>query len=86
MPYNYRKLIGKITEIFVTQARFAEAMGLSERTISMKLNGKIGWKQDEIVRAAKLLNIDLEDIPAYFFVIMVQNIERMDGGCTEESV
>ena len=36
MAYNYAKLNGKITEKCGTQAVFAEKMGLSERTISMK--------------------------------------------------
>ena len=42
MAFNYAKLLGKIVEIFGTQRKFAEAMGLSERTISLKLNGKMG--------------------------------------------
>lgn len=32
--FQYSKLKGKIVEIFGSQKKFAEAMGLSERTIS----------------------------------------------------
>ena len=67
MPYNYSKLVGKITEVFGTQLRFAEAMGLSERTISLKLNSKVEWKQREMSKACGLLGISVMDIPAYFF-------------------
>jgi len=67
MPYNYSKLVGKITEVFGTQLRFAEAMGLSERTISLKLNSKVEWKQREMTKACGLLGISVVEIPAYFF-------------------
>lgn len=73
MHYDYAKLAGKITEVFTTQARFAEAMNLSERSISMKINGKIGWKQSEITRACNLLGLENAEIPAYFFMLGVQN-------------
>ena len=67
MPYNYSSLSGKIVEKFGTQYRFAEAMGLSEHTISQKLNKKQQWKQNEILKACELLEIRKEEIPKYFF-------------------
>ena len=42
MPYNYSKLLGRIVECCGTQAAFAEKIGLSERSVSLKLNGKRG--------------------------------------------
>lgn len=69
MPYNYSKLLGRIVEIVGTQSSFAEKMGLSERSISLKLNGKVGWKQNEIAKACTVLAIKDEDIPAYFFAL-----------------
>lgn len=69
MPYNYAKLLGRIVEKVGTQGNFADSMGLSERTISLKLNGKVGWKQNEIAKACEVLTINDEDIPAYFFAI-----------------
>jgi len=67
MAFNYSKLAGKIVEVFGTQLRFAEAMELSERTISLKLNSKIEWKQGEIIKACDLLRISVSEIPSYFF-------------------
>lgn len=72
MPYDYSKLSGRIVEKFETQAKFADAMELSERSISLKLNGKVGWKQSEITKACRALEIALTEIPAYFFAIKVQ--------------
>lgn len=72
MAYNYSKLNGKIVEKFGTQARFADAMDLSEHSVSTKLNCKTGWKQDEIVKACGLLDIAQAEIPAYFFDEAVQ--------------
>lgn len=48
MAFNYDKLKGKIVEFFGSQYRFAEAMGWSERTLSLKLNGNVPWKQTDI--------------------------------------
>lgn len=72
MPYNYSKLSGRITEKYGTQFRFAEAVGLSERSVSLKLNGRAGWKQCEIVRVCELLGISSNEIAAYFFTLKVQ--------------
>ena len=68
MPYDYSKLLGRITEKIGTQYKLAEAVGLSERTVSLKLNGKIGWKQTEIEDICKVLDIDRSEIGDYFFV------------------
>lgn len=67
MPFNYAKLAGIITEKCTTQAKFADKLGLSERSLSLKMNGKIQWKQNEICKACEILSIPREDIPAYFF-------------------
>lgn len=67
MPYNYAKLLGRIVEKVGTQSSFADKMGLSERSISLKLNGKVGWKQSEIAKACEVLSIKDNEIPSYFF-------------------
>lgn len=69
MPYNYSKLLGRIVEKVGTQSNFAEKMELSERSVSLKLNGKVGWKQGEIAKACQVLEIDDVEIPAYFFTM-----------------
>lgn len=69
MPYDYKKLLGRIVEKVGTQSNFAKLMELSERTISLKLNGKVGWKQSEIAKACEVLAIEDCDIPIYFFAM-----------------
>ena len=63
---------GKIVEKYGTQYNFAIALGLSERSLSLKLNNKVGWRDEEMERAIDLLDLDLNDIPAYFFTNLVQ--------------
>lgn len=69
MSYDYSKLLGKIIELYGSQANFAREMGLSSRSLSLKLNGKIGFKQVEIERACRLLKIKRTDIDKYFFAL-----------------
>lgn len=68
MSYNYQKLRGKIVEVYETQEAFAAAMSMSTRTMSLKMNSNIDWKQEEIQRACELLSIPVAKIPQYFFV------------------
>ena len=77
MPYNYSKLLGRIVEVVGTQGKLAEAIGLSERSVSLKLNGRLDWKQSEMHRVCEVLKIDTSDISNYFFALRVQNIEHI---------
>ena len=72
MTKDFSKLSGKIVEKYGTQYNFAIALGLSERSLSLKLNNKVGWREEEMERAIDLLDLDLNDIPAYFFTNLVQ--------------
>ena len=74
MPINYSKLKGRIVEKCGTQSNFAQKMCLSERTISLKLSGKVPFKQPEILKALEVLDLSDEDIQAYFFVVEVQGV------------
>jgi len=67
MDFDYRKLKGKIKEIFDTQDAFAKALGISNVSISFKLNNKAEFSQKEIDKASDLLKIKKEEIPLYFF-------------------
>lgn len=72
MSYDYSKLKGRIVEKCGNQTKFAENIGLSERTISLKLNNINYWKQNEISKACKILDINESDIKQYFFNLKVQ--------------
>lgn len=73
MLYDYRKLKGRITEIFGSQKKFAQAMNWSERTLVLKLSNRVYWKQSEIERACKVLEIPIEEAVEYFFKKFVQS-------------
>lgn len=72
MAYDYSKLRGRIVEKFGSQLEFSKAMGWSERTTSLKLNCEVYWKQPEISKAARLLDIPDNELQVYFFAIIVQ--------------
>ena len=74
MAFNYNKLRGKIVEIYGSQIEFAKAMKWSEKTLSLKLNGKVPWKQTDIMTAVQILGLSESDIQDYFFAVDVQNI------------
>ncbi|MGN0148789.1 MAG: DUF739 family protein [Clostridia bacterium] len=74
MPYDYSKLNERIVELCGTQARFADKMGLFERSVSMKLNNKLPFKQPEIQKALDILHLTPMDIGTYFFTTKVQDI------------
>ena len=72
MEYDYSKLLGRIREKCGGQIEFARKMGVSERTISLKLNNKIPWKQPEMTKAAQILDFSTDEIQSYFFAFKVQ--------------
>ena len=74
IAFNYNKLRGKIVEIYGSQIEFAKAMKWSEKTLSLKLNGKVPWKQTDIMTAIQILRLSESDIQDYFFAVEVQNI------------
>lgn len=72
MEFDYSKLLGRIKEYGHTQDTLAKAIGITESTMSLKLNNKAPFKQVEIRMIAKVLEITDSDIGAYFFAPKVQ--------------
>lgn len=65
----YADLRGLIRSKYRTQARFAEAIGISACSLSKKLNGKAEWTAEEIRKSCEVLGISAEQIPTYFFYL-----------------
>lgn len=67
--FNYSKLTGRIIEKFGSRRSFAEAYGVSENTISKKLNNKMAITTDDIVRMSskEFLDIPSSEYHDYFF-------------------
>lgn len=68
--YDYRRLKGRIIEMYDTQANFAKAMGVRQETISNKLSGKRDFSRTEVLKIADLLKIPLTDLEPYFFCVL----------------
>lgn len=71
MVYDYRKLRGKIKEVFGTQDAFSEELGIGRVSLSQRLNNQLQFTQDEILKSCDILSIPREEIPAYFFSLKV---------------
>ena len=80
ISYDFSKLLGKIVEKYGKQESFAPALGISSRSLSLKVNNERYFKPNEISRAVDLLGLDPSDIPAYFFTAKVQeNVLLAEG-------
>lgn len=76
MEFDYSKLKGKIIEKFGNMYSFAMAMGMSQRTLGLKMSGRIDWKSSEIMKAMELLDVANDEWYCYFFTLKVQNCEQ----------
>lgn len=76
MKFDYRRLKGRIKEMYGTQNEFAEVVGLSFVSISKKLNNLRQFKQSDIDKITEVLNIPKEEIPIYFFTLEVHKNEQ----------
>lgn len=75
-PFEYGKLQGRIKEKCGIQNVFARDIGLSEVSVSNKLNNNVEWGQEKIEKAVKVLNIPTNEIHSYFFLIELRKIKQ----------
>lgn len=76
MKFDYRKLRGKIREVYETQDKFAEKLGIGRVSLSQRLNNILDFSQKEILLACELLGIQIEECYLYFFTLEVQKDEQ----------
>lgn len=65
--FAYDKLRGRIVEKFGSQDAFAKALGVSKQSVSKKMNGKTMFDQRDILGWSQLLDINLDEISAFYF-------------------
>lgn len=65
--YNYSKLRGKIRELYGSEKEFASALGISDTALSLVLNNKAQFRQDQIRKSCTLLKITPNKIGENFF-------------------
>lgn len=67
VDFEYRKLRGRIVEMFGTYGSFADKINVSMVTVSNKLRGVTQFSQDDIVLWCEALEIPLDESGVYFF-------------------
>lgn len=73
MEFDYSELRGRIVAKFGSIKAFAEAYGLTNVTMSKKLNGKVAISVDDILKmsAPEYLDIQPSEYHTYFFTLKV---------------
>lgn len=67
MEFNYSKLLGRIKECGLTQKALAKAIGISNSTLSAKLNNKNVFTITETADICRILDISKHEVGEYFF-------------------
>ncbi len=67
--FDYSRLKGRIREKLGTQKKYGEMIGLSDRSVSLKLDNKRPFTQQDIVKSVTVLDITISEIPLYFFCL-----------------
>lgn len=75
---NANLLKGKMAENQINQAQLADAIGISENSLSRKLLGKREFRLSEVVNICEVLNI--KNPRQIFFDLSVPNVQRKKTG------
>lgn len=76
MTFDYSKLRGRIKEVYGKYENLVPSIGMSEATLSRKLNGKSYFDSQEILELSKALDIPDEERDIYFFKVKVRKSEQ----------
>lgn len=81
MNYNHNKLRGKIKEVIGSEVEFAKLLGISQTTLSAKLNNKVDFTRTEILRITEKLKLSQEEFyDVFFFEKLVCKTQTKKGG------
>lgn len=69
IEFDYTLLIERIIDMFGSQNNFAIVLGITNVSLSKKLNNVVNFTQREMLMSMKLLNIPLNLLGIYFFTI-----------------
>lgn len=67
MEFDFKALKGKMIEKYGSQNKFAKEFGVSNNTLSRKMQNKTPFSRDDIVKICKLLDIQTDQVGSYFF-------------------
>ena len=76
VEFDYSKLRGRIIEKFGSIKAFAKAYGISNVSMSKKLNGQIAISQDDVVKMSRpeYLDIQPSEYHEYYYVLKVHEM------------
>lgn len=69
--FDHSKLRGRIVEKYGTLNAFYAQLPITSDMAYRKVNGKSGLSRQDILDWCRLLDIELQDIPIYFFTLKV---------------
>lgn len=74
VEFDFSRLIGRIVERFGSRRAFCTAAGMSEASLSSRVNNLSPFKDYEIFRfcGSELLDINDDEVVAYFFTEKVR--------------
>lgn len=72
---DYSKLHGRMAEKGITQKRLAEITKMGRSQLNLKLKGKYAFKQSEIEKICRALDITAAEIGKYFFTPKVEKTQ-----------
>ena len=78
MIYKTDKLKARIIEKYGDQKSFAEALGMTEPTLSRLLNEGRDWKGSMLMKAVELLEIPAVQVDSYFFEPVVSKEKQKE--------
>ena len=74
--YDYSKLLGRIKEKFGTRENLVEHITISCTSLNLRLKNKLKFNQQDITELCEVLEIEEEEIPAYFFKTKVRKTQQ----------
>lgn len=69
--YDYSKLKGKLREKGLTYKTFGEKIGISETSVSERMNNNAQFTQEEMEKTMMILTEPLSRVDEYFFTHIV---------------
>lgn len=72
IQFDYRKLRGKIVEVFGSVSNFCDATGKNRAAVTTKLCNGGSMRQEEIIQFADALGIQDNEYQDYFFTKRVE--------------
>lgn len=71
MKYDYSKLKGLVVEKYGTIGNFAQSFGESRQNVSCKMNDKVEWSREDMIKICGMLGQPTSMIPALFYTLKV---------------